>query len=116
MPSLENLAQYVIEGNAQKAKETTDELLGQGVSAADIINKGLIAGMQVVGQKFKCNEFYIPEVLIAARAMKMAMEKVKPLIAEAGSSRWPRGDRHRSGRPARHRQEPRGDDARGRRL
>ncbi|MDH7569366.1 MAG: corrinoid protein [Armatimonadota bacterium] len=85
MPSLlENLAQYVIEGNAQKAKETTDELLAQGVSPADIINKGLIAGMQVVGQKFKCNEFYIPEVLIAARAMKMAMEKVKPLIADSG--------------------------------
>jgi 5-methyltetrahydrofolate--homocysteine methyltransferase len=40
--------------------------------------------MQVVGQKFKCNEFYIPEVLIAARAMKMAMEKVKPLIADSG--------------------------------
>ncbi|HEX2998861.1 MAG TPA: corrinoid protein [Armatimonadota bacterium] len=85
MPSLlENLAQYVIEGNAQKAKATTEEALAQGISAADIINQGLVAGMQVVGQKFKCNEYYIPEVLIAARAMKMSMEKVKPLIAAAG--------------------------------
>ncbi|HOM82879.1 MAG TPA: B12-binding domain-containing protein, partial [Armatimonadota bacterium] len=81
MPSLlENLAQYVIDGNAQKAKETTDEALAQNVPVADIINKGLVAGMQVVGQKFKCNEFYIPEVLIAARAMKQSMEKLRPLI------------------------------------
>jgi 5-methyltetrahydrofolate--homocysteine methyltransferase len=85
MPSLlENLAQYVIDGNAQKAKETTDEALAQKVPVADIINKGLVAGMQVVGQKFKCNEFYIPEVLIAARAMKQSMEKLRPLIAESG--------------------------------
>jgi len=85
MPSLlENLAQYVIDGNAQKAKETTDEALAQNVPVADIINKGLVAGMQVVGQKFKCNEFYIPEVLIAARAMKQSMEKLRPLIAESG--------------------------------
>lgn len=81
---LEKLAQYVIEGNAPKAKETTDEALAQGVPPVDIVNKGLIAGMQVVGEKFKANEFYIPEVLIAARAMKQSMEKVKPLIAEAG--------------------------------
>ncbi|MBI3948413.1 MAG: corrinoid protein [Armatimonadetes bacterium] len=85
MPSLlENLAQYVIEGNAPKAKETTDALLEQHVPVADIVNKGLIAGMEVVGRKFKSNEFYIPEVLIAARAMKQSMEKVKPLIADAG--------------------------------
>ncbi|HHX42192.1 MAG TPA: cobalamin-binding protein [Armatimonadetes bacterium] len=85
MPSLlENLAQYVIDGNAQKAKETTDEALAQKVPVADIINKGLVAGMQVVGQKFKCNEFYIPEVLMAARAMKQSMEKLRPLIAESG--------------------------------
>ena len=85
MPSLlEELAQFVIEGNARKAIAATDEALAQGLPVADIINKGLIAGMQVVGQKFKCNEFYIPEVLIAARAMKQSMEKVKPLIAEAG--------------------------------
>jgi len=85
MPSLlESLAQFVIEGNAQKAKETTDEALATGVPVADIINKGLVAGMQVVGQKFKCNEFYIPEVLIAARAMKQSMEKLRPLIAESG--------------------------------
>ena len=63
---LESLAQFVIEGNAQKAKETTDEGTGHRAPVADIINKGLVAGMQVVGQKFKCNEFYIPEVLIAA--------------------------------------------------
>ncbi|NLC56111.1 MAG: cobalamin-binding protein [Armatimonadetes bacterium] len=85
MPSLlESLAQFVIEGNAQKAKETTDEALATGVPVADIINKGLVAGMQVVGQKFKCNEFYIPEVLIAARAMKQSMEKLRPLIADSG--------------------------------
>lgn len=81
---LETLAQYVIEGNAPKAKETTDQLLAQGVPVADIINKGLVAGMEVVGQKFKANEYYIPEVLIAARAMKQSMEKLRPLIAGSG--------------------------------
>lgn len=81
---LEELAQSIIEGNAPKAKGATDAALAQGVPVADIINQGLVAGMQVVGRKFKNNEFYIPEVLIAARAMKQAMEKVKPLIANAG--------------------------------
>jgi 5-methyltetrahydrofolate--homocysteine methyltransferase len=55
------------------------------VSPGDILNKGLVAGMNVVGQKFKANEFYVPEVLIAARAMKAAMEHLKPALAETGT-------------------------------
>jgi 5-methyltetrahydrofolate--homocysteine methyltransferase len=63
--------------------------VSEGVSPSDIINQGLIAGMAVVGTKFKANEFYVPEVLIAARAMHAGMDIVKPLLAETGVE--PRG-------------------------
>jgi len=56
----------------------------QNVPAGDVINKGLIAGMSVVGERFKNNEFYVPEVLIAARAMKTSMALLKPLLKEQG--------------------------------
>jgi len=61
----------------------------EGVGADQIINEGLIAGMSVVGDKFKKNEFYVPEVLIAARAMHAGMDIIKPLLAESGIE--PRG-------------------------
>ena len=54
--------------------------------AEKILNEGLIAGMQVVGDKFKRNEFYVPEVLIAARAMKGAMELLRPVLAKTGAA------------------------------
>ncbi len=77
----------------------------------------MIPAMDEVGKRFECNEYFVPELLIAARAMKTSLELITPLLAEAGAEPvGPGGDRHRPGRPARHRQEPRGLDARRRRI
>jgi 5-methyltetrahydrofolate--homocysteine methyltransferase len=82
--TLNELSEAVQKGNAPKAKELTSALLAEKNSAADILNKGLLDGMDKVGQKFKCNEIYIPEVLIAARAMNASMEILKPELVKAG--------------------------------
>jgi len=74
---LEALAQAIIGGKAPAAKELTEKMLAAGVGPGDVLNNGLVAGMNVVGAKFKNNEFYVPEVLIAARAMKSAMEVLR---------------------------------------
>jgi len=89
MADLQALAETVIGGNKEEAERLTQEAVGEGVDPASIVNDGLIAGMGVVGEKFKNNEFYVPEVLIAARAMHAAMDVVKPLLSEAGIE--PRG-------------------------
>lgn len=85
MADLQSLAQAIIGGNKNQAEALTKEAIEQGVPAGDILNNGLVAGMNVVGQKFKANEFYVPEVLIAARAMKAAMGHLKPVLAAAGA-------------------------------
>ena len=84
MADLQALANAVISGNHTKAVELTKQALAEKVSPEQILQKGLVAGMDVVGQKFKCNEFYVPEVLIAARAMKMAMEVLQPALVASG--------------------------------
>jgi len=84
MADLQELANFVINGKANEAKEAVATALEEGVPVQDILNKGLIAGMNVVGEKFKNNEFYVPEVLIAARAMKWGMEVLEPKLKDAG--------------------------------
>jgi 5-methyltetrahydrofolate--homocysteine methyltransferase len=78
------LADAIIKGDQNSAVEITKTVLGEGVEAEKVLNEGLIAGMDVIGGRFKKNEVYIPEVLIAARAMKMAMEILEPELAKAG--------------------------------
>ena len=84
MSILEDLAANVISGNAPKTEELTQKALDDGITPSDVLNKGLVAGMEVVGVKFKANEFYVPEVLIAARAMKTGMKILRPKLAETG--------------------------------
>ena len=84
MADLNPIAENVIRGGAPKVKELVENALAEGTPAGDILHEGLINGMQVVGEKFKNNEFYVPEVLIAARAMKMGLELIRPLLADAG--------------------------------
>ncbi len=84
MAELGDLSQAIINGDLNTAKSTTQELLDGGASAQTVVTQGLVPGMDVVGQKFKANEFYVPEVLIAARAMKGSMELLRPLLAESG--------------------------------
>jgi 5-methyltetrahydrofolate--homocysteine methyltransferase len=82
---LQALAEAIIGGKKDQAELITKEALDQGVAPGKILNEGLVAGMNVVGQKFKANEFYVPEVLIAARAMKAAMEHLRPVLAASGA-------------------------------
>ena len=84
MADLQGLADAVIKGNQSEAVRLTQEALGEGVGPKKVLEDGLIAGMNVIGVRFKANEVYIPEVLISARAMKMAMEILEPQLAAAG--------------------------------
>ncbi|MBA7655160.1 Methionine synthase [subsurface metagenome] len=84
MADLKALADAVIKGDQKAAVQITKAALGEGTAAESVLNVGLITGMDVIGSRFKKNEVYIPEVLIAARAMKMAMEILEPELAKAG--------------------------------
>ncbi|MBQ7524950.1 MAG: corrinoid protein [Abditibacteriota bacterium] len=84
MADFNTLSEAIIAGDQAGAKTAADELIADGASDGDDLEPGLVAGMNVVGAKFKANEFYIPEVLLAARAMKGAMEVLRPLLAETG--------------------------------
>ena len=84
MADLQALANAVIKGDQNTAVEITKAALSEGATAKSILDEGLIAGMDVIGARFKKNEVYIPEVLIAARAMKMAMEILEPELAKEG--------------------------------
>ena len=84
MADLNALAEAIIKGDQNAAVEVTKTALDEGTAAESVLNDGLIAGMDVIGARFKKNEVYIPEVLIAARAMKMAMEILEPELAKAG--------------------------------
>lgn len=84
MADLKALSDAIIKGNQKAAVDITKQALSEGMDPAKILGEGLIAGMNVIGIRFKANEVYIPEVLIAARAMKMAMEVLEPKLVEAG--------------------------------
>jgi 5-methyltetrahydrofolate--homocysteine methyltransferase len=72
------LRDHIIQGNASGAEQWTQEALSQGVDCHAILEHGLIPGMEVVGDKFKSEEFFLPQVLLAARAMKTAMALLTP--------------------------------------
>jgi len=82
MADLEKISSGVIGGDDAGVAELTQKAIDEGVEPAEIINGGLISGMNVVGQRFKAGDMYVPEVMVAARAMKAGMELVKPLIVE----------------------------------
>jgi 5-methyltetrahydrofolate--homocysteine methyltransferase len=83
--------QCLYEGNAQAVADMTNEALAEGRTAQEVLTEGLIAGMSVVGEDFKHNVLYVPEVLIAARAMKAGMAVLKPLLSAKDSGTRPAG-------------------------
>jgi 5-methyltetrahydrofolate--homocysteine methyltransferase len=87
MAELNELSAAIINGDMGAAKTLTQALLAQGVRPGVIVNEGLIPGMNEVGRLFKACEYYVPEVLIAARAMKSSMGIVRPLLSAGESSR-----------------------------
>jgi 5-methyltetrahydrofolate--homocysteine methyltransferase len=89
MADYEALRQAVLAGKVPAVKELTQKALDDGRPAQEILDQGLIPAMDVVGEKFACQEFYIPEMLISARAMQAGIALLKPKLAESGGK--PRG-------------------------
>ena len=85
MEVLHAISEVLQKGNAKLVSEKTQEALDQGVSPVEILNDGLLAGMAVIGKKFKNNEVYVPEVLIAARAMHAGLNILQPKLVESGT-------------------------------
>ncbi|MBZ9685989.1 cobalamin-dependent protein [Clostridium estertheticum] len=81
---LKELSLFVQKGNAKKVKELVSLGLEENMSVEEILNDGLISAMGEVGVKFKNNEIYVPEMLIAARAMNAGMQILEPILAAAG--------------------------------
>jgi 5-methyltetrahydrofolate--homocysteine methyltransferase len=81
MPDYALMNQYLYEGKAKEVEQMTKDALAEGRHFQEVLTEGLIAGMSVVGEDFKHNILYVPEVLIAARAMKAGMAVLKPLLS-----------------------------------
>ncbi|HID74574.1 MAG TPA: cobalamin-binding protein [Planctomycetaceae bacterium] len=75
----------ILTGNARKAEEVTKAALEAGVDASELLGKYMIPAMDEVGKRFECNEYFVPELLIAARAMKTALELLTPQLAASGA-------------------------------
>lgn len=76
--------QRLFEGNREELPRLTEEALAAGVARLEVLEEGLIAGMRVVGEDFKYNRIFVPEVLLAAREMKAAMVLLQPLLTASG--------------------------------
>jgi len=84
MANMAEISQQLQMGKAKVVKELVQAALDEGVSAKVILEEGLLHGMSVIGEKFKNNEVFVPEVLVAARAMNNGTALLKPFLAEAG--------------------------------
>jgi 5-methyltetrahydrofolate--homocysteine methyltransferase len=84
MVDLNNISESLQRGAAEKVEELVKKALEENLLPKDILENGLIKGMDIIGAKFKKNEVYVPEVLIAARAMHAGMSILRPKLAEAG--------------------------------
>ena len=84
MSILNEISSWLQQGRAPKVKACVQQALDEGISAEQILNEGLLDGMNIIGQKFKNNEVFVPEVLIAARAMTKGTEVLRPYLVQAG--------------------------------
>ena len=84
MSIINEISENLQKGKAKIVKELVEKAVSEGFDATEILNAGLLDGMNAIGEKFKNNEVYVPEVLIAARAMNMGVQIIKPLLAESG--------------------------------
>ncbi len=83
---LAKLSEILQTGDQKKIVELIEQAFDAGMTPETVLNEGLIAGMDVVGQKFQAGEIYIPHMLLAARAMHAALDILKPLLAESGNA------------------------------
>jgi corrinoid protein of di/trimethylamine methyltransferase len=83
MADMKAISEFLQKGRAKEVKELTQAALDEGMGPQEILEQGLLDGMNIIGQKFKNNEVFVPEVLIAARAMNAGMEILKPHLISA---------------------------------
>jgi 5-methyltetrahydrofolate--homocysteine methyltransferase len=84
MPDLSKLYDAILNGDEKLALELTKEALNEGVSPAELISKWMIPAMDEVGRLFEAQEFFVPELLLAGRAMKATLEPIRPLLTASG--------------------------------
>ncbi len=84
MELLNEMSAFLQKGKAKDVKRLVQEAIDAGIPAKQILEEGLLSGMSIIGVKFKNNEVFVPEVLVAARAMNMGAALLKPLLTEAG--------------------------------
>jgi 5-methyltetrahydrofolate--homocysteine methyltransferase len=85
MPDLAKLYDAILNGDAKTAVAVTQEALAANSDPQEMVAKYMIPAMQEVGRRFECNEFFVPELLIAARAMKGSLQLLRPLLAQKGA-------------------------------
>src|ERR1019366_9308678 len=83
-PKLQEIAAALIDGDNELVNQLTQEVLGAGIVALEVMDYGLIAGMSIVGVKFRDNVIYVPEMLACARAMKAGMVHIEPILSASG--------------------------------
>jgi 5-methyltetrahydrofolate--homocysteine methyltransferase len=84
MSKLESLKQSVVNGKRKEVEPLVRDLLAEGVAPQTIVQEGLVPAMSIVGERYKNNEIFVPEMLVAARAMKTALTVLEPLLVKAG--------------------------------
>jgi len=84
MDILKEIAENLQQGNDKKVLELTKQAIKQKIPSKEIFDNGLIAGMNVIGEKFKAHEIFLPDVLLAARAMYAGMDELKPILIKEG--------------------------------
>lgn len=84
MSILVDISENLQHGKAKVVKELVQQAIDEGIAVQQILDEGLLDGMSIIGEKFKKNEVFVPEVLVAARAMNMGAQLLKPLLADAG--------------------------------
>lgn len=84
MSLLNEISENLQKGKAKIVKELVQQAIDEGIPAQEILEQGLLSGMNVIGEKFKKNEVFVPEVLVAARAMNQGAALLKPFLSESG--------------------------------
>src|SRR5512138_1231466 len=84
MPDLKQLYDAVVNGDAKTSQAITQQALAEGVDPLKLVNEYMVPAMDEVGRRFEANEYFVPELLISARAMKAALELIRPLLAARG--------------------------------
>jgi len=85
MTHIESLHQAVLNGDAKTARAVTEEALRQGEDALRLVGEAMVPAMNEAGRRFECSEFFVPELLLAARAMKAALELIRPVLVQQGA-------------------------------